>query len=121
MVERKFHLFLLAAALYFGHNFTNYLLYGYDFILVITFVPYLIVGLVWGLWKRLHPFVIAPILLFLGIIEIPIIGADFTEFGLQTISGVFHVGSIICLLVHGLLLIKRKLLQNRKLKGGERI
>lgn len=113
MVERKFYLFLVACGLYFAHNFTSYLLYGFDFILGITLVPYLIVGVVWGLWKNLHPYVIAPILLFLGLIEIPVVPDNFYGLQFQSISGVFHVGAILVLWLHAILLVKGKVQQKR--------
>ncbi|MFB3167598.1 hypothetical protein P5G62_010805 [Neobacillus sp. 179-C4.2 HS] len=117
MNEMKFYLFLLAGSLYVGHNFTNFLLSGYDFILVITLVPYVIIGIVWGFWKRLHPYVIAPILLFLALVEIPVVPDNFYGFHVQSISGVFHLGSRLVLMIHAYLLIKGKVKTYRKINA----
>jgi hypothetical protein len=115
MVERKFYLFVLASVLYVGHNFTNYLLSGFDFVLIITVVPYVIIGLVWGLWKKLHPYVIVPILLFLAFVEIPVVTDNFYGFQVESLSGVFHVGSMLVLCIHAFLLMKGKIESNRKM------
>lgn len=115
MIERKLYLFLLASGLYAGHNFTNFLLYGYEFILVITFVPFLIVGFIWGVWKKLHPYVIAPILIFLALVEIPVLKDNFYGLELESISGIFQLGSMIVLCIHAFLLLKGKFQQKRKL------
>lgn len=115
MVERKFYLFLLAGVLYAAHNFTNFLLYGYDLFLVITFVPFLIVGTVWGFWKKLHPYIIAPILVLLALAEIPVVGSNFHGFQWQSISGVFQVGAMLVLCIHAVLLVKGKMQSNQKL------
>jgi uncharacterized membrane protein len=59
--------------------------------------------------------VIAPILLFLALVEKPVVPDNFYGFHVQSISGVFHAGSMLVMVIHAYSLIRGIVKTNRRI------
>jgi|GEM_PF-6045516 len=90
-MNTHFKLLLLAAGLYAGHNLLNLILYGFNPILLITLVPYVLVAVFWG---KMHGIFKAIVLALLAAVEIPQVPVNFHGLQFATLSGVLLLSAM---------------------------